>query len=134
MDNIFVKSGYKNTKQRQAISDLLEISKDPISAEEIYLKLSSKKISANLSTIYRSLEILEDKGVVTKTVINDGKALYELVKDEHTHRVICTKCNKMVAVELCPIAKMEDELKRTTDFDITGHRIEIYGICSECKR
>jgi len=130
MDNIFVKSGYKNTKQRQVISEILEMSKDPISAEEIYLKICKRKVTANLSTIYRSLEILEGKGLVTKTVINDGKALYELVRDEHTHRVICTKCNKMVAIELCPIAKMEEELKNTTDFDITGHRIEIYGVCS----
>lgn len=132
--NIFVKHGYKNTKPRQAISDMLEDVEVPVSAEDIYNSIVEKGIKVNLSTVYRSLELLEDFGVINKTVISDGRALYELTKDHHSHQIICTKCNKMIPVELCPISDLQKQIEKTTEFHVTGHRIEIFGVCSECRK
>jgi Fur family ferric uptake transcriptional regulator len=133
-ENIFVKHGYKNTKPRQAISDILENTGVPVSAEDIYNSLVKKAIKINLSTVYRSLELLESFGVVNKTVISDGRALFELTKDHHTHQMICTKCNKMIPVELCPLTDIQKQIEKSTEFQVTGHRIEIFGICSECRK
>lgn len=132
--NLFVKFGLKNTKPRQAISEILEDANAPLSAEDIYKNLLDKKIQVNLSTVYRSLELLERYGIVNKTVISEGKALFELTSDVHTHQIICTKCNKMIPVDLCPISDLQQQIEKSTEFKITGHRIEIFGICSECRK
>jgi Fe2+/Zn2+ uptake regulation proteins len=132
--NLFVKFGLKNTKPRQAISEMLEDANAPVSAEDINRILVEKGIKINLSTIYRSLELLESYGIVNKTVISEGKALFELTSDVHTHQIICTKCSKMIPVDLCPLSDLQQQIEKSTDFKITGHRIEIFGICSECRK
>jgi len=131
--NLFVKYGYKNTKSRQAISEMLEDSQKPLSAEDIRMHLKNKGISVYLSTVYRSLELLENFGIINKTVISDGRALFELTRDEHAHQMICTKCNKMIPVDICPISELKQQIEKSTEFKVTGHRIEIFGICSECR-
>ena len=132
--NLFVKYGCKNTKPRQAISEILESADTPVSAEDIYINLINKGMKVNLSTIYRSLELLEGYGSVNKTVISDGKALFELTKEAHTHQIICTKCSKMIPVDLCPISDLQQQIEKSTKFKITGHRIELFGICAECRK
>jgi Fe2+/Zn2+ uptake regulation proteins len=132
--NLFVKFGLKNTKPRQAISDMLEDANAPLSAEDIFKNLVEKGIKINLSTIYRSLELLESHGIVNKTVISEGKALFEMTSDVHTHQIICTKCSRMIPVDLCPISDLQQQIEKSTNFKITGHRIELFGICSECRK
>jgi len=132
--NLFVKFGLKNTKPRQAISEMLEDADAPVSAEDIHKNLGKKGMKVNLSTVYRSLELLESYGIVNKTVISEGKALFELTSDVHTHQIICTKCRKMIPVDVCPISNLQQQIEGSTNFKVTGHRIEIFGICSECRK
>ncbi len=127
--------GLKKTKQRSAILEILQKNSQPVSAEQIFLELSEKKISASLSTVYRSLEAMAQKGVVTKiNISSEGKALFELNTNMHRHYLVCLGCKKIIALDYCPLEGYEEKLEGETDFFIVGHRLDIFGYCPECRK
>ena len=84
--------GLKNTKARECLINLLKESKDPKTAEELYLNLPQGL--TNLSTVYRTLHTFCEAGIISKEIRPDGKALYSYSSFEHHHVLICIKCNK----------------------------------------
>lgn len=134
INKFLVKEGVKRTKHRKAILEILEQSETPLTADEIFLALKEKNTSIWLSTVYRTLEMLTEKEVVLKsTIMGEDKARYELKCDEHKHRFICVGCHKMIPLMDCPLEEFEKKLKDKMDFDVTGHNLEIYGYCHDCK-
>lgn len=121
------------TKQRRQILQILEIENNPISAEEIYNKLKDLS-NMDLSTIYRNLNILEDKNILLKTTNIDGISYYQLNNDQHKHFVTCNICHKKFLIENCPIHELEDSIEKETGFMITGHNFEFTGICPACQK
>lgn len=134
INELLAKEGVKRTKHRKAILEILEGSETPLTADEIFLTLKEKHTSIWLSTVYRTLEILTEKDVVLKsTSMGEDKARYELKHDEHRHRFVCVGCHKMIPLLDCPLEDFEKKLKDKMDFDVTGHNLEIYGYCHDCK-
>ncbi len=133
--NILKREGLKNTKHRNAILGIIDNSDQPINAEQIFFELKNKKVAINLSSVYRILDSLVSKKLLIKSNIPDStKAIYELNRFEHTHYLICSCCKKMFSVVGCPIGEYEKQLAAKTDFEITGHKLEIYGFCKDCKK
>jgi Fur family ferric uptake transcriptional regulator len=129
-----VTSGLKKTKHRTEILEILDRSRQPIPAEQVYLDLKDQGVTVNLSTVYRTLETLADRGLVTKVkVLGDNRALFELNRMVHKHYLVCLECKKMKAIECCPIEEYEKSLAQQTDFLISGHRLDIYGYCPKCR-
>ncbi|HOM01726.1 MAG TPA: transcriptional repressor [Acetivibrio sp.] len=133
-DDILAKIGCKNTKSRKAVVEILQSAENPLSAEDIFFAVKKQGSSVNLSTVYRTLDLMESKSLVNKIVMGDGKARYELTVDGHRHHLVCTNCHKSVPIDFCPLEKMEKDIGMRNDFDITGHKLEIYGICPKCKK
>lgn len=132
---ILKREGLKNTKHRNAILEVIENSAQPINAEQIFFELKDKKISINLSSVYRILESLVSKKLLIKSIIpGSNKAVYELNRLEHTHYLICSSCKKMFSVDGCPLEEYEKQLESKMGFEITGHKLEIYGVCKDCKQ
>lgn len=126
--------GLKNTKHRNSILRILHASPCPLAAEEIFMALREEGVCISLSSVYRILESLADKGLAIKSnLTGDGKFVYELQSPEHKHYLICSKCKKMTPVEGCPLSDYEKYIKETTGFAATGHKLVIYGICNECR-
>lgn len=123
----------RKTKSRLAVLEMLEKEEAPVSAEEIFFKLKQQGLGTNLSTVYRTLEMLEGKGMIEKAVITDGKARFQLSRG-HRHHIICTACNKVMPIEGCPLKELEQNVCKTTSYDITGHKLELYGLCPQCKK
>jgi Fur family transcriptional regulator, ferric uptake regulator len=133
-NNILASQGCKNTRSRKAVVEILKKAERPVSAEEIYIRIKESGSSINLSTVYRTLDLMESKELVNKTRMGDGKAIYELTGNGHRHHLICTNCHKSVAIDLCPLEALQKDVGKQTKFDITGHKLELYGICPECKK
>jgi Fur family ferric uptake transcriptional regulator len=131
---ILKREGMKSTRHRNAILLLLEQSKQPMTAEELFISLREKTASINLSTVYRTLDIFVSKNLVIKSTMDDGKARYELYQHEHKHHLFCVGCHKVISIEDCPMGELQEILKKKIDFDVTGHKLEIYGYCHNCKR
>ena len=127
-------SGLKNTKHRSEILELLVRNDQPVTAEQLYCELRGKDIPVNLSTVYRTLETLCEKELVTKMTIEGGsKALYEFNSTLHRHHLICLGCKKIRSIDCCPLGDYENALAKSTDFAIISHKLDIYGYCSVCR-
>jgi len=128
-------AGMKNTRQRQLLLDLLQRVGRSLTAEEIYADSSIKDAHLALSTIYRNLDLLNCRGVLTKTIFPDGLARYELA-GEHTHHhyLVCTRCNRRQTFDVCPLKRMEHDLEMETGFTISSHNLMLYGLCPDCKK
>lgn len=121
---ILSEAGLKCTKQRKAVIGTLSRADRPLSAEEIY----ERSQNAARSTIYRTIERLLDKRVITSTTIpQSGGVFYELAGNEHRHYAVCLSCGKMKNIEACPLRETP-----LNGFTITAHKIELYGYCSDC--
>ncbi len=130
-EKLKIPEGYRLTKQRKAILDTLESAEIPITAEEIYLKLKQRCVNISLSTIYRNLEMLCKEGLVVKSyVMGEDRARFAL--PDKKNYLICERCGKIVIIDNCPFDKFKEELKQVYGFDITGHSVEVYGVCPEC--
>lgn len=122
----------KKTKQRKCVLSVLEQAKKPLSAMEICSLIEKEDGSIWLSTVYRVLELFVKENVAVKTVITDSeKALYELNRNEHKHYAVCLNCHKVVEIDFCPLEAITPHLA-DSDFQILGHKLEMYGYCKEC--
>ncbi len=131
---ILKREGMKSTRHRNAILLLLEQSEHPTTAEDLYISLREKTASINLSTVYRTLDTFVSKNLVIKSNMDDGKSRYELNHHEHKHHLFCVGCHKVISIEDCPMGELQESLKKKIDFDVTGHKLEIYGYCHNCKK
>lgn len=117
--------GLKCTKQRINVMEVLSRAKSPLTAENIY-EMSE---GMSLSTVYRIVEKLCEKGIVNKNTIQDSdKFYYEMSAGKHRHYAICLSCGGMKYVDICPVHTPEID-----NFTVTGHKLEIYGYCDKCK-
>lgn len=132
-DNILKSANLKTTKKRMIILSVLNNSPTPLTSEDI-LEQTSKEVNINLSTIYRALNALSEKGILLKQLSSDGKTYYQINNREHKHQLVCSLCNKVVLIDCCPLKKFENDLCEETGFTITSHNLEFTGICRECTK
>ncbi|HOJ31344.1 MAG TPA: Fur family transcriptional regulator [bacterium] len=135
--------GLRMTQARKLIMNILAKTHKHLSAEEIYFIAHEVNPSIGVATVYRTLDLLTNMGVLQKFAFGDGKARYELItdasKEAHHHHLICTKCRKIIDYtdfvdeEKELIKKTEDILSRKHRFDIKNHIIHFYGLCENCK-
>jgi Fur family ferric uptake transcriptional regulator len=118
----------KNTKPRIAVYEILSKTNTPLSAKDIFALLKDTK-AVWLSSVYRTLAIFEKNNIVTKSLLPNGAAIYELTATEHSHYAICTKCKGKTKIPFCPVSNCE-----MNGFTPTSHKIEIYGICKRCNK
>lgn len=135
INKVLMENGLKITKSRQGILRYLFDSKEPLTAEKIFLDLKSNEIKVNLSTVYRTLEIFVSKNMILKVPsMENDKMLYEFNSMEHKHYLICERCKKITTIKNCPLGNYEKELEKDTGFHIEGHRLYLYGYCKKCQK
>lgn len=132
MDADVLKSvSMKATKKRIMILESVRTSPSPVTAEDIYEKLS-QSLDISLSTVYRALNAMADKGIIIKAVRQDGKTYFHFNDHQHKHELICSVCHRSVDVEDCPFDEISRKIAQKTGFVITGHNMEFTGICPNC--
>lgn len=129
--NILKKAELKTTKKRQVLLFLLQKQARPMTAEELHER-ANHILPMNVSTVYRTLNTLTEKGILHRSVRQDGKAYYSLPKKDHSHRLVCDCCGKVIPIATCPLSELEETLQNETGFHITGHSLEFTGLCPEC--
>lgn len=130
----FLKSkNIKVTKGRLEILDILKKSESSLSAEKIYLMSRERNININLSTVYRTLELFEEKHIVAKIALTDGVFAYKLMKKTHRHYLRCDVCHKEIEIP-CPMSQIEELVQNETGFTLTEHDLIMKGVCKDCKK
>lgn len=135
--------GYRITMGREAILDILSQTDEHLSAEDIYMKIYPVFPNIGLTTIYRTLDILANMGLVFKFDFGDGRARYELAEGpkgaHHHHHLICNSCHRIIDYtdfieeELNLLKETEKGLSQKYNFKITNHLIQFYGTCDKCR-
>jgi len=134
--------GFRFTLPREIIIDVLYQKKGHLSIEEIFFEAHKINSEIGLTTVYRTLDILNKMGVVNKFDFGDGRARYEFVEEmggNHHHHLVCASCKKIIDYtdfineELIFLKKAEEGLSSKYNFKITGHMVRFYGLCEECK-
>ncbi|ACQ51550.1 Fur family transcriptional regulator [Clostridium botulinum] len=129
--------GYKLTPQRRAIIDMIKKHEGShLTTEELYDLVKEECPEIGLATVYRTVQLLEEMGVIYKLDLDDGCSRYELVnKDENHqhHHLICSKCNKVIEVKDDFLEDLEENIEEEYNFKIENHSLKFYGICKECQ-
>ena len=134
--------GYRMTIPRQVILDLLNRSSKHLSAEDIYLAVHRTYPGIGLTTVYRTLDLLEQMGLINKFDFGDGRSRYELSQGpqwRHHHHLVCTKCGRIidytdfVTEEVKLLSKIEESLSKKYNFKINTHQLHFYGLCEKCR-
>ena len=137
-------AGFRLTNPREIIITILSNTDKHLSAEDIYIKALKVNPSIGLTTVYRTLDLFNQIGVVQKFDFGDKKARYELTvnpqKKKHHHHLVCMRCNTIVDYtnfmreELELMNKTEKELSKKYNFKIMHHIIHFYGLCENCHK
>lgn len=127
--NILKEKGLKTTTARIAVLNLLEEENNPTDVITIAKGLSDQ---ADQATVYRTLEILTNKGIINRLEFGEGKYRYEIQKNHH-HHLICTNCNKIEDVEGELIGEIEKGIKEKKGFLVKSHSLEFFGLCKNCQ-
>ncbi|MBN1523184.1 MAG: transcriptional repressor [Spirochaetales bacterium] len=134
--------GFRLTIGREAIVDILSHTNSHMSAEDIFFALHADSPNIGLTTVYRTLELLEKNGIVSKYEFGHGRAKFELTEaygnKPHHHHLICRKCGTIIDYsdfmedELAYLKKTEAGLGKKYKFTIHQHSISFFGICEKC--
>jgi Fur family transcriptional regulator, peroxide stress response regulator len=125
-------NGYKITPQRLAIVKFIAQSEGHPSVEDIYDQLKNGFPTMSLATIYRNIETIKSLGEVLELGFPDGSNRYDGHKPYPHPHVICIKCKKIVDPDLDSLDDMKKEVASETKFKILNHRLDFFGICSDC--
>ncbi|AKA70006.1 Fur family transcriptional regulator [Clostridium carboxidivorans P7] len=137
LKNNLKEKGYKFTPQRRAIIDIIIKNEGShLTTEELYDLVKKDCPEIGLATVYRTVQLLEELGVICKLELNDGCSRYELIHEEENHQhhhLICTNCGSVIEVQHDLLDDLEHEIEEKYNFKITNHSLKFYGICSKCK-
>ena len=128
------KRGYRMTPQRIMILAAIENSNDHISAEEIYAQIVAKYPQVNISTVYRTLELLKRLGLVTETDLGGGRVRYHSVEKGHHHHLVCQECGAIVDLDESMLSSLKDTLLREYRFVADLKHLAIFGQCVDCSK
>ncbi|WP_163194134.1 Fur family transcriptional regulator [Clostridium thermarum] len=123
----------KITLARKVIFEILNDADAALSAEYIYDKCVERDNSINLSTVYRTLEVFQETGIVEKFDLGDRRYSYSIKEEHHKHTIECSLCHKFIELD-CPVKMLEEIIKTKTGFTMMEHELHIKGICEKCKK
>lgn len=126
--------GYRLTPQRIMILSAIENSNDHISAEEIYARVMAKYPHVNISTVYRTLELLKRLGLVTETDLGGGRVRYHPAEKGHHHHLVCQECGIIIDLDESLLTSLKDALLREHKFIADLRHLAIFGRCVNCSK
>jgi Fur family ferric uptake transcriptional regulator len=125
--------GYRLTPARQAIVTMLVSCRGHISADGLFELVHQGTPGIGRMTVYRTLELLTDLGLIRPVYQGTAAAHYILLADGHHHHLVCSSCKRVIEIEQCLFPEIEQAVRSRYQFDMEGHLLEIYGRCGDCR-
>lgn len=116
------------TEQRRVIARVLEAATDHPDVEELYRRSVKVDPRISISTVYRTVKLFEDAGIVARHDFRDGRSRYEPVSDEHHDHLINLRTGKVVEFRDEEIERLQAEIARRLGFRLVDHRMELYAV------
>jgi Fur family transcriptional regulator, ferric uptake regulator len=133
-NNFALSKGLRSTRQRDIILDIFLSTHQHVSVEELYLKVKASNPGIGQATVYRTLKLFTEAGLAREILLHDGQTRYEhIVVGEHHDHLVCTGCNAIIEFENETIEKLQKDIATLHGFLIRSHKLEIYGLCANCR-
>jgi Fur family ferric uptake transcriptional regulator len=130
--NTLKAKGLKLTPQRRLIVDVIHEATGHLTAEEIIKDVQARMPGVNKSTIYRTLELLENAGCVYKSELGN-EFIYHHDEEGHHHHLVCSRCGKTVDCDENLFTPVQRSLKNKYNFSVDFKHIVMTGVCEKCR-
>ena len=127
-------SGRRLTRQRRAIWEVLLAEPDRhLSAEDVAERVRSELPLVNPSTIYRTLDLLVEEGLLLRTDLGANRAYYEPAREHPHHHVVCERCGTVTHIHDETLGDLARRITRATGYTLGAREISFYGLCPNCQ-
>ena len=123
--------GMKMTGQRRVIARVLSEADDHPDVEEVYRRSATIEPKISIATVYRTVRLFEEAGILERLDFGDGRARYEEVPDEHHDHLIDVKTGKVIEFHNEEIERLQRKVAEQYGYDLVGHRLELFGVKNE---
>lgn len=121
-------AGLRMTEQRRVIARVLQDSKDHPDVEELYARANKIDPRISLATLYRTVKLFEETGILERLEFGDGRARYEDAKREHHDHLIDMNTGKVIEFVDPEIEALQEKIAEKYGYELRGHKLELYGV------
>ncbi len=125
--------GMRMTEQRRVIARVLAASGDHPDVEELYRRCAAVDENISISTVYRTVKLFEDAGIIERHDFRDGRARYEQMPDTHHDHLINLRTGQVIEFQSEEIERLQAEIARKLGYRLVDHRLELYAVPLEDK-
>lgn len=123
-----IDNGMRMTEQRRVIARVLEAARDHPDTEELYIRASQVDPRISISTVYRTVALFDDAGIIERHDFGDGRARYEPAPESHHDHLIDMKTGKVIEFRNEEIEALQEEIARKLGYQLVDHRLELYAV------
>lgn len=134
LERLCIKQGMRMTDQRRVIARVLSESHDHPDVEELYLRASKIDAHISIATVYRTVRLFEDAGILERHDFGDGRARYEEVRDDHHDHLIDVQTGRVIEFRNEEIEALQRKVAAELGYNLVDHRLELYAVPSERKK
>lgn len=116
------------TGQRRIIAQVLEDSQDHPDVEELYARASARDAGISIATVYRTVKLFEEAGILDRLEFGDGRARYEDAERDHHDHLIDMNSGKVIEFVDPDIEALQEKIAAKLGYELRGHRLELYGV------
>jgi Fur family transcriptional regulator, ferric uptake regulator len=128
IEALCVAKGMRMTGQRRTIARVLADSDDHPDVEELYRRCAEVDRNISISTVYRTVKLFEDSGIIERHDFRDGRARYEQIPDSHHDHLINLRNGEVIEFQSEEIEKLQAEVARRLGYRLVDHRLELYAV------
>ncbi len=125
--------GHKLTRARLAVVEVLEAGPHHMSPSEIHERAKEVYPPLGLTTVYRTLDLLTELGVLRTTYMGDASQRFHCTTDGHHDHLVCRVCGTVAEIQECYLESVVETIQHATGFQVDGHFLELYGKCPNCQ-
>jgi Fur family ferric uptake transcriptional regulator len=128
LEEACVAKGMRMTEQRRVIARVLESAHDHPDVEELYNRASKIDPRISISTVYRTVKLFEDAGIIARHDFRDGRSRYETIPDEHHDHLIDLRSGRVMEFRSEEIERLQERIAAELGFRLVDHRLELYAV------
>ena len=121
-------AGLRMTEQRRIIAAVLEEATDHPAAEELHARAAARDPRISLATVYRTVKLFEESGILDRHEFGDGRARYEPATDEHHDHLIDLTTGAVIEFVDEEIEALQERIANKLGYELRGHRLELFGV------
>ncbi len=128
IENLCIAKGMRMTEQRRVIARVLSSADDHPDVEEVHRRATAIDPRISIATVYRTVRLFEEAGILERHEFRDGRARYEEATEEHHDHLIDLQSGKVIEFTNNRIEKLQREIARELGYRLIDHRLELYGV------